>query len=160
MSVSAVSNVSAAPPDPPVSVSRRRQEDIAGRQMMAALDAGDLSAAQQAYNTLAAFGPNDAGPFESPVLTQEFQAVGQAIQAGDLSAAQQTAHTLGQNVLKKDVHQVRNDYSDGNWPGVRKALDNLAWDYWAVYGKHLDLAKQSATTSSSSGSGTPLSVQA
>lgn len=158
MSVSAVSNMSAAPPDPPVS--RRRQEDIAGRQTMEALDDGNLSAAQQAYNTLASYGPNDAGPFKSPVLTQEFQAVGQAIQAGDLSAAQQTAQTLGQNLLKQDVKQVGNAYSEGNLPAVRQALDNLAGDYWAVYGKDLDLPQQSAVTSSSSGSGTPVSVQA
>lgn len=158
MSVSAISNVTVEPLQPPVS--RRQQEDIAGRQVMEALDAGDLGAAQQAYNALAAFGPNDSGPFQSPTTSQEFQALGQAIQTGNLSNAQQAAHGLGQDQLKQDLRQARQDYSNGGWPAAQHAVANLAGDYWAVYSEKLNLPKEPPSTTTDSGDASSVSLKA
>jgi hypothetical protein len=53
MSVSAISS-GASPTAVPLT--QRTQEDVAGRQLIQALNNGNLDAAQQAYNTLASFG--------------------------------------------------------------------------------------------------------
>ena len=136
MSVAAVSSISVPQPiEPPVS--RRTAEDQAGRQVEEALQAGDLSSAQSAYQQLASFGPNNSGPFTNPVLAQEFQAVGQAIQAGNLASAQTDANTLGRGVLTQDAHIASQDFQSGGWPAAQQAVANLAGDYWAVTGNSL-----------------------
>jgi hypothetical protein len=96
MSVAAVSNLSS----PPTAVSPYRQEHQDGWALENALRSGNLTAAQSAYNALAAFGPNNSGPFKAPELTQQFQALGQAISSGDLASAQQAALTLRQTYIK------------------------------------------------------------
>lgn len=145
MSVSAISNVNNTVNPEPVT-SRRQQEDIAGRQILEALGANDLITAQQAYNTLAAFGPNNSGPFKSPVLTQQFQALGQAIQSGDLAGAKQAAAALGKNLLKQDLSQAQKAFGSEGWPGARQSVENLVGDYWAVTGRKLQLPKQPPTS--------------
>ncbi len=68
------------------------------------LQAGNLSAAQQDFNTLTALGqsgPNENGqPFQRTDRAQDFQAIGQALQSGNLSGAQSAfanlAATFGQ----------------------------------------------------------------
>jgi len=92
---------------PSQTTSLRWQEDQAGRQLEQAIQSGDLAGAQQAYNALGAFGPNNSGPFSNPKLAGEFAAVGQALQAGDLGAAQTAINTLGKNLLKQDIQIVR-----------------------------------------------------
>lgn len=133
MSISAISNATVASSEPPISPTRL-QEDTAGREIISALDAGNLGAAQDAYNTLASYG-SSAGPFTSAALNQQFQAVGQAIQSGDLATAQQTAKSLGQNLLKQDLNQAVQAYENGGWAGAKNAIENLGGDYWAVTGK-------------------------
>ncbi|MGB7584842.1 MAG: hypothetical protein WBM11_08350, partial [Terriglobales bacterium] len=136
MSISLVSNATAtsalATPQP---ISRRQQEDIAGRQLEQALQSGDLTTATQAYDQLAAFGPNNSGPFQSPALQQGFLAVGQALQAGDLGAAQQAASTVSSGLLQKDYNIAKQDYKSGGLQGAQQAIANLEGDYWAVTGQ-------------------------
>jgi hypothetical protein len=115
--------------------SRRQQEDIIGRQFETALQSGDLAGAQQAYNALAAYGPNNSGPFKSPQLAADFQAVGQALQNGDLAGAQQAATTLGNGLLKSDANQVQQKIQQGGLQGAQQAIANLEGDYWAITGQ-------------------------
>ena len=53
-----------------------------------ALQSGDLTAAQQAYNALLQ-GTSNSGQPQNSQVTQDLTAVGQALKAGDLSSAQQ-----------------------------------------------------------------------
>jgi len=62
------------------------------------LEAGDVNAAQQDFNTLTALGqsgPNKNGQtFEQAGRAQDFQAIGQALESGDLAGAQSAFATL------------------------------------------------------------------
>jgi hypothetical protein len=156
MSVSAISSGAA----PVVEPSQRTQEDVAGRQLIQALNSGDLGEAQQAYNTLASFGPNNSGPFTSPALTQEFQTLGQDIQSGNLSAAQQQAQAVGQGQLKLDVNAALQDYTQGGWSAARQAVANLQGDFWAVYGTQTPLPGVAPGATGNSGSGSSVNVNA
>jgi hypothetical protein len=134
MSVASISSLNSSPllsqPN-----SLRSREDQAGRQLEQAIQSGDLAGAQQAYNTLSAFGPNNSGPFSSPALSSQFAAVGQALQAGDLGAAKQAVDTLGKNLLKHDLQIVRQDFKASGAAGAQQAIANLEGDYWAVTGQ-------------------------
>ena len=72
------------------SFSQNRRRDL--HQLASALQSGDLSAAKQAFNELAALGKNgpyrNAEPFSNSSRAQAFEAVGQALQSGDLTGAQ------------------------------------------------------------------------
>jgi hypothetical protein len=134
MSIAGISSLisSQVPPQPsPL----RSQEDTAGRQLEQALQSGDLASAQQAYNTLSAFGPNNSGPFSESGQASQFAAVGQALQAGDLGTAQQLANTLGKNLLNQDFQTAKQDFDAGGAAGAQKAIANLEGDYWAVTGQ-------------------------
>jgi hypothetical protein len=137
MSVTSISSINPSQPPP---ISLRSQEDQAGRQLELALQSGDLAGAQQAYNKLAAFGPNNSGPFVNAALAKQFAVVGQALQAGDLGAAQQATAQLGTGLLKRDLKIARQEYKDGGWQGAQKAIANLEGDYWAVTGKGLPIS--------------------
>ena len=69
---------------------QQRQADVA--QLGQDLQAGNLTAAQQDFSTLAALGqsgPNqNAEPFQQAGRAQDFEAIGQALQSGDLAGAQ------------------------------------------------------------------------
>jgi hypothetical protein len=73
-----------------------RQADL--KQLGNALHNGDLSGAQQAYNSLAVLGEggpfSNSEPFGRSNRAQAFDAVGEALQAGDLSRAQASFATL------------------------------------------------------------------
>jgi hypothetical protein len=73
-----------------------RQSDL--QQLGKALENGDLSGAQTAYNnivTLGQSGPSTTGnPFLVNQREQDFTAIGTALQAGDLASAQQAFATL------------------------------------------------------------------
>lgn len=134
MSIAAVSSLISSPL-PSLTTTTRSQEDQAGRQLEQALQSGDLAGAQQAYNALSAFGPNNSGPFSNPALASQFAAVGQALQAGDLGAAQQATNALGKSLLKNDLQIARQDFKAGGASGAQKAIENLEGDYWAVTGQ-------------------------
>lgn len=75
---------------------QQRTADLS--QLQQALQSGDVSDAQQAYNAIVALGqqgplPNGT-PFYSTKLEQDFQAVGQALQSGDMNAAVQAFKEL------------------------------------------------------------------
>jgi hypothetical protein len=143
MAITGVSSLNASQPPSP-SASLRSREDAVGRQLEQAINSGDLAGAQQAYNALSAFGPNNSGPFSSPKLSQQFADLGQALQAGDLGAAKQAADKLGKNLLIKDFQIAKQDFNTGGWSGAQKAISHLEGDFWAVTGKTLE-PSQNAT---------------
>ena len=73
-----------------------RKADLA--QVGTDLEAGNLNAAQQDFNTLTALGqsgPNKNGQtFQQAGRAQDFQAIGQALESGDLAGAQSAFATL------------------------------------------------------------------
>ncbi len=75
---------------------QERNADLA--QLGTDLQAGDLNAAQQDFNTLTALGqsgPNKNGQtFQQAGRAQDFQAIGQALENGDLAGAQSAFATL------------------------------------------------------------------
>jgi len=79
------------------SYQQARNADLA--QLGTDLQAGNLNAAQQDFNTLTALGqsgPNKNGqPFQQAGRAQDFQAIGQALENGDLAGAQSAFATLG-----------------------------------------------------------------
>jgi hypothetical protein len=128
MSTSGISSVNSSllGPQP---VPTRLREDIAGRQLEQAVQSGDLAGAQQAYKALAAFGPNNSGPFVDPSLKSQFAAIGQALQAGDIGTAQHETAALGTNLLKRDVQLAEQGYKTGGPAGAQQAIANLEGDY-------------------------------
>jgi|SRR5580704_3130414 hypothetical protein len=117
--------------------SRRQSEDQIGRTLEQDLQSGNLQGAQQAYYQLAAFGPNNSGPFNDPTMKAEFQTLGQDLQAGNLSAAQSDNSTLTGNLIQKDeaaVARASGSSQNPNSNALAAALANLKGDYWAVYG--------------------------
>lgn len=161
MSIASISSLNSSQL-PSQTISLRFREDQAGRQLEQALQSGDLAGAQQAYNALSAFGPNNSGPFTDPALASQFAAVGQALQAGDLGAAQQAINTLGKNLLKHDIQIVRQDYKAGDASGAQKAIANLEGDYWAVtgQGQPITASPSAAATTSTTQAAPAINVQA
>ncbi|MGH9498842.1 MAG: hypothetical protein ACRD3L_06835 [Terriglobales bacterium] len=158
-----VTSISSTTPPPASAISRRFQEDTVGRQLELALQSGDLAGAQQAYNTLAAFGPNHSGPFVNPSLAKQFAALGQALQAGDLGTAQQVNAQLGTDLLKRDLQRVRHDIQQGGLENAQKAISDLKGDYWAITGQNFSVPGSPSTTepTGSSTNGSPaVNVQA
>jgi len=75
---------------------QNRQTDL--KQLGSALQSGDISVSQQAYNTLAALGQSgpfaNSEPFSKSSRAQAFEAIGQDLQSGDLAGAQAAFATL------------------------------------------------------------------
>ena len=117
--------------------SRRQSEDQIGRQLEQDLQSGDLTGAQQAYSMLAAFGPNNSGPFSGAKMQAEFQTLGADLQGGNLAAAQADNTTLTTNLLTNDVSAALQNKQNGDTQGYNSAVANLKGDYWAVYGQQL-----------------------
>jgi hypothetical protein len=141
--------------------SRRQSEDQIGRQLEQDLKNGDLQGAQQAYAQLAAFGPNNSGPFTDPTLKAEFQTLGQDLQAGNMTNAQADNKTLTTGLIQKDIQTVMQDSTNGQSPnpqGLANALANLKGDYWAVYGQQINMSQLQGLEGGNSP--TPISVQA
>jgi len=69
------------------------------KQLSDALNTGDLTAAQTAFNNISSLGQNgpfpNGQPFAIAQREQDFQAVGQALQNGDLAQAQAAFGALG-----------------------------------------------------------------
>lgn len=70
-------------------------------QLASSLQAGNLSAAQQAYTSLAASFQNSGGAQSSNPLSADFKALGQALQSGNLPAAQQAFANLQQAAVQQ-----------------------------------------------------------
>jgi hypothetical protein len=149
MSIAGISSsvLSQAIAQPP---STRQQEDAAWRQLEQGLQSGNQTATQQAYNTLASFGPNNSGPFSDPTQAAEFKSLGQSIQAGDLTGAQQQASQIAGQQLTKDFNRYEKDVQSGN-PAGGEALANLKGDTWAVFGSQPQSAVAPATTAITDG---------
>jgi len=116
------------------SMTNRQSEDVAARQLITDLEKGDLSGAQQAYNTLASFGPNNSGPWGSGQMQSEFQALGQDLQSGNLSGAKADVKSLASHQLASDVKLAEQDYQSGNQAAYQQAVENYKSDYWAAFG--------------------------
>ena len=139
--------------------SRRQSEELIGRQLEQDLQNGDLKGAQQAYYQLAAFGPNNSGPFTDSKMAAEFQKVGQDLQSGNLAAAQSDNKTLSTDLLRQDVQAVVRASKDGNTQdpqAMKAAIANLKGDYWAVYGQQPTEAQVQGLEAGA----TPINIQA
>jgi hypothetical protein len=94
MSTSAVSGVSIY--QELQSFYQNRQSDI--KQLGSALQSGDLSSAQTAFNAIAALGQSgpfaNSEPFAKSTRDQAFNTIGQDLQAGNLAGAQAAFATL------------------------------------------------------------------
>jgi hypothetical protein len=112
---------------------QQRRADL--QQLAQALQSGDLSAAQSAFNALTALSQtgsstaasstastgsassSSSGPFRNPQLAQDFTAIGTALQSGDLAGAQQAFATFQQdlqNVQASGGHFRRHHHHGGN----------------------------------------------
>jgi hypothetical protein len=73
-----------------------RKSDLEG--LGQALQSGDLTTAQQEFQSIQTLGQNgpfaSGNPFQNTTREQDFQAIGQALQSGDLSGAQQAFSQL------------------------------------------------------------------
>jgi hypothetical protein len=145
MSVAGISSVSFSPymqgpsgaqgPSGSNTTTNRQSEDVAARQLIADLEKGDLSGAQQAYNTLASFGPNNSGPWAAgSQMQQEFQQLGQDLSAGNLTGAKGDAKTMAATQLSNDMQIAQQDYKSGDMGAYNQAVENYKGDYWAVFG--------------------------
>ena len=96
MATQAVSNVSVVQESQ--NFFHDRRTDL--KQLGNALASGDLTAAQQAYDTMVALGQSspfgNSEPFSRADRAQAFDAIGQALQAGDLAGAQAAFANLRQ----------------------------------------------------------------
>lgn len=138
-------------PQPATDKTRFWQEYIAQRrpevqELKKALDAGDLSAAQQAYNNLVALG-NQVLHRDNPFLRQDraldFNAIGGALQNGDLDGARQAFAALHDTFQRKlpPVLTASPSPKVANQPGkVQEALSSVsATEDGQVSGNGVDL---------------------
>jgi hypothetical protein len=104
---------------------QQRQADVA--QLGQDLQAGNLKAAQQDFNTLTTLGqsgPNKNGQtFSQADRAQDFQAIGQALQSGDLAGAQSAFASL-QGTFSQQSQQAQTAISAYN-SGVTEIVINL-----------------------------------
>jgi hypothetical protein len=104
---------------------QQRQADLA--QLGQDLQAGDLNAAQQDFNTLTVLG--QSGPYKNGQTfaradrAQDFQAIGQALQSGDLAGAQSAFANLAGS-FGKQSQQAQTAISAYN-SGVPEIVLNL-----------------------------------
>ena len=105
---------------------QQRAADLA--QLGQDLQAGNLKAAQQDFNTLTALGqtgPNKNGQtFQQANRAQSFQAIGQALQSGDLAGAQSAFASL-QGTFGQQSRQAQTAISAYN-SGVTEIVINFA----------------------------------
>jgi hypothetical protein len=161
MSVSGISSSSFAQYGGPAIApsQQRQQEDLIGRELEQDLKNGDLDGAKQAYNQLAAFGPNNSGPFSGAQMTAQFQLLGQDLQAGNLSGAQSVNDNITHTLLNEDAQTMIQDSEDGNKQGLQAAVATLKGDYWAVYGQQITNGQLKQAFGQGTGT-TPINVEA
>ncbi len=71
------------------------------QELAQALEAGDLTQAQQDYSTLAQNAPSIAQTSSNSPVSQAFSALGQDLKSGNLTAAQKDMATLQQDLQHK-----------------------------------------------------------
>lgn len=115
--------------------STRKSEDAAARELITDLQKGDLSDAENAYNTLASFGANNSGPWaQGSQMQQSFQQLGQDLASGNLNGARTDAKGLAVNQLQNDMQAV-NQASGGSSSALSAAMQNYQSDFWAIFGQ-------------------------
>ncbi|HVN27422.1 MAG TPA: hypothetical protein VMT64_03000 [Candidatus Binataceae bacterium] len=97
MSISAVSSLASLSAATATDTTRNTGFYSGFEQLASSLQSGNLSGAQQAYNTLSGLLKNSTTA--SPV-SQAFKAIGEALQSGNLGAAQQAFSTLQQDIVQ------------------------------------------------------------
>lgn len=111
----------------------RQEEDAAARELITDLQKGDIADAQNAYNSLAAFGANNSGPWaQGSEMQQNFAKLGQDLASGNLTGARHDARTLAATQLQNDLQAVQ---VGGNASSISQAMQNYQSDYWAIFGK-------------------------
>ena len=135
---------------PAAQPTRRQQEDAIGRELEADLKNGDLQGAQQAWQQLAAFGPNNSGPFNDPTLKQDFQSLGADLASGNLAGAQSDNASLTAGLMHNDVQAVARDFK-GNSANLGNAIANLKGDYWAIFGQQFNMSQLAGFLSTNTG---------
>jgi len=126
MSISGVSSVGVVYPVQDSSQTGNSQDNFSAfEQLAAALQAGNLAAAQQAYNSLASLTQNSPSGQSSSQVSADFNALGQALQSGDLSAAQQAFSTFQQAALQGlGIHGHHHHHGGGGGGQVQSSTDN------------------------------------
>lgn len=117
----------------PSSATGRKAEDADARELIVDLQKGDLAGAQEAYNNLASFGPNNSGPWAAGSQMQsEFQQLGQDLASGNLKGAQSDAKTMAGTQLTNDKNALQQNA--GSATNYAQAMQNYQNDFWAIFG--------------------------
>lgn len=115
-----ISAASSASPPSPLGNGDRAQFQQAFGQLTSALQSGDISGAQSAYQTLSQLGGgNSNSPFASAL-----QQIGNALQSGDLGQAQQALSQLQQQMQAARGHH--HHHKPDNDGGQAQAADAAA----------------------------------
>jgi outer membrane protein assembly factor BamD (BamD/ComL family) len=97
-------------------------------QLQQALQSGNLTAAQTAYNAIVSLGQSgpfaNGAPFGVASREQDFQAIGAALQAGDLAGAKQAFQTLEASFQPTPGSPVTNSSSSAGPDVVVKLSGN------------------------------------
>ena len=148
MSITAVSgNYAVTPPDGQSSTGQIPQYY---KQLASALQSGDLSGAQSAFNSLQKLLQQDAPAHQTPhapaesLIQKDFSALGQALSGGDLSAAQ------------SDFSKLQNDLRSSIQSGASRISHGLQ----SAHRAHHRRAPESSTSSTDSTSSTTSSSSA
>ncbi len=98
------------------------------QQLATALQSGNLTAAQQAYSSLASSLQNSSSAQSSNPLSADFTALGQALQSGNLSAAQQAFSNLQQAAVQQfgGVEGHHHHHGGGGGAEVQSSLSTDA----------------------------------
>jgi hypothetical protein len=98
-----ISSISAATYTPPVSGSSlQSQISQAFKNLVQALQSNNLSAAQQAYNTLTQLVGGQGSSQDSTILFKALSEIGSDLQSGNLSGAQQTLGSLVEQIAQQN----------------------------------------------------------
>jgi len=139
-------------------VTTRRQD---ANQLFSALENGDLSGAQTAYNKLASLSSTtNGGPYNGPKLSSDFAAIGQALQNGDLTGAQEAGLQLGQDLLAANqrIHGGGGGSNGGNanLQETPSVIINLSGLVDQVNPNNATISPVAATSSTTSAAATPV----
>ncbi|HZR56067.1 MAG TPA: hypothetical protein VFA74_04275 [Terriglobales bacterium] len=119
MSAAAIANSTVFQPGPLTSFFHERRTDLS--QLGQALQSGDLTGAQTAYNTLATLSQNGSfsgsatNPFRNTQRSQDFATIGQDLQNGDLTGAQAAYADLVNSFRK---HPANTPAESGAGPAI------------------------------------------
>ena len=106
-----------------------QQRNTNFQKLSTALQAGNLSGAQQAFASLQ---QNGQVPTGNSVISSDFDAVGKALQSGDLQAAQTAFQKLQQDRQTMRAAHHHHHHGQGNVQQVNSDTDNSATDSTAT----------------------------